>query len=158
MSAVLAWKPTVWHASHGHDSFADFEAHLREADHDRLAAVAANTLLNDWCGDVADYSENDKRGSGKRLPYIGWYWRSVDFAAKSIPVGDCGEFIGFMENNKWGYSERDLTPDEADHAIALLWKAREESNRGGLVSDLYDARDAVLTELWDWMQTLTVTP
>lgn len=45
--------------------------------------------------------------------------------------------------------------EEADHVTALLWRARAESSKGGLVSDLWAARDAVLVELWDFMQGLT---
>jgi len=153
---------TLWHSSHRHASFAAYVDTLKALDHEALTAMAANTLLNDWCAGAADYShteadsrKTDPHGHGKRLPYIGWYWRSVDFAGKRISVGDCGEFIGFMENNKWDYPERLLTAEEADHVIGLLWRAREESGRGGLLSETLAARDAVLIELWDWMQTLT---
>jgi hypothetical protein len=48
---------------------------------------------------------------GKAVPYIGWYWRQVDFDSP-ISFGDCGEFVGFLENNKWGYPEFTLTPEQ----------------------------------------------
>lgn len=148
---------TLWHASHRLDSFGDLVDKFTEAEHADLARSAANTVINDWCGDVADYRQNesDPEGHGKRLPYIGWYWRAVDFARKDITVGDCGDFIGFMENNKWDHPERSLTEPEADHVIGLLWRARTEGSKGGNLADLYAARDAVLAELWDWMQGLT---
>lgn len=159
---IHEYTTTLWEPSHGHDSFADYAAMLAGSDHTELAAVAANTLLNAWCSDVADYSqreadsrETDRRGHGKRLPYVGWYWRSVDFARKRVTVADCSDFIGFCENNKWGYPERSLNNEEADQVIAFLWRARTEGSKGGSLSDLDAARDAVLTELWDWMQTLT---
>jgi len=141
--------PSLWSLSHRLDGFAEYRERLAALDHVELANSAANYVLNDWCASVAD---NDTE---KRLPYIGWYWRSVDFAGRSIPVGDCGDFIGFMENNKWDYPERDLTPDEAEHVIGLLWRARNEAGKGGLVSEANAARDKVLAELWDWMQDLT---
>lgn len=49
---------------------------------------------------------------GKALPYIGWFWRTVDFD-QPITLGDCGGFIGFMENNKWGYEEWVTTPEQS---------------------------------------------
>lgn len=42
---------------------------------------------------------------GKPIPYIGWFWREVDFDSDDgymfgvLPDGK----IGFMENNKWNY-------------------------------------------------------
>ena len=159
MPTDLRWTTTLWHASHRLDSFGDLVEKFRDADHEQLAHVAANDVLNDWCQQVADYSDHDQakdpHGHGKRLPYIGWYWRAIDFARKDIPVGDCGDFIGFMANNKWGYPARDLTPEECDHVIGLLWRARAEASKGGNLAELNAARDAVLTELWDWMQDLT---
>ena len=52
---------------------------------------------------------------GKPVPYIGWFWREVNFDRVSpggayefgaIPVraeGNDVPLVGFMENNKWGY-------------------------------------------------------
>jgi hypothetical protein len=162
MSAVvkrdpLDWATVLWDGAHKAESLSHLTDTFRAADHDRLAEVAANSVLNDWCASVADYGDHDSdpHGHGKRLPYIGWYWRSVDFARKRITVGDCGDFIGFMENNKWGHPERDLSPDECDHVIDLLWRARREGSRGGNLAEIFAARDEVLTELWGWMQDLT---
>jgi hypothetical protein len=48
---------------------------------------------------------------GKNIPYLGWFWRTVDFDAQTCYLGVCenedGEpyYIGFMQNNKWGYDE-----------------------------------------------------
>jgi len=43
----------------------------------------------------------------KVLPYMGWYWRDVDFDNGPITLGlSYGDIqVGFMENNKWGYEE-----------------------------------------------------
>jgi len=40
---------------------------------------------------------------GKALPYIGWYWRDVDWDRVPYPLADCGPFVGFIVNDKWGY-------------------------------------------------------
>lgn len=149
---------TLWHLSHGHESFPALHAALASVEHGRLAAVAANTVLNDWCADVSDCldGDDDPHGHGKRLPYIGWFWRSVDFANRRIPIGDCGDFIGFMENNKWGHPARNLTDSEADQVIGLLWQARTVGDAAGSVREVHAARDRVLVDLWDLMQTFTV--
>lgn len=54
--------------------------------------------------------------AGKTLPYIGWYWREVNFNRR-LWLGICpivgGErLIGFMPRNKWGYPSFELSPDE----------------------------------------------
>lgn len=63
---------------------------------------------------------------GKIVPYIGWYWRNVNFDAEDCIFGiipECedepfgephGTLIGFMENNKWGY--------DAVFAKGEVWK------------------------------------
>lgn len=53
---------------------------------------------------------------GKIIPYIGWFWREVDFdntevflgvlpklKGNSIEGGTDRPLVGFMENDKWGY-------------------------------------------------------
>ena len=57
---------------------------------------------------------------GKLVPYIGWFWRNVNFNADYVHLGivppmyvdDPDYFehnptpkVGFMENNKWDYPE-----------------------------------------------------
>ena len=72
---------------------------------ERLRAVA----------DDVDGIEYESFG-GKVVPYIGWYWREVDFDADTcsdfgvLPVTygiDANDTprIGFMANNKWGYEQ-----------------------------------------------------
>lgn len=66
----------------------------------------------------------------KAIPYIGWFWRRVNFDAPGpyvfgvIPAGTAdaevngrpigplskGNAVGFMENNKWNYPEVLATP------------------------------------------------
>lgn len=59
------------------------------------------------------------RPHGKVLPYIGWYWRRVDFS-RPIRLGDCGAFVGFMEDNKWGNDEWEVAPEAAATILADL--------------------------------------
>jgi len=66
--------------------------------------------LNRRIAEIADDNDLAVR-HGKAIPYIGWYWRHVDFT-QTISLGDCGDFVGFMENNKWGYPEFTLTPEQ----------------------------------------------
>lgn len=58
----------------------------------------------------------------KAVPYIGWFWREVDFDAPTYTFGILpGEFKGFMENNKWDYPyTRPTTPDEWAEITSLL--------------------------------------
>lgn len=125
---------------------------------EELVATIVNDRLNDFMGNHADYreSDTDPRGHGKRVPYIGWFWRSTDFYNKRIAIGDCGGFIGVMENNKWDYPERDLTEDEADKVIALVWAAKQAAEAGGLGSEIIANTNAKLDELWDLFQTFEI--
>lgn len=84
--------------------------------------------LNKRLAEIAD--EPEKYGfeafGGKAIPYIGWYWRTVNFDKVDgyyfgvLPIykSDWEENnkkqIGFMENNKWDYDEI--------HANADQWK------------------------------------
>ena len=83
-----------------------------------------NKAIADICDDASIAFEI--AGTGKRLPYIGWFWRRVNFDQETynfgvIPHGTpshtitCGDtveergpystapLVGFMENNKWDY-------------------------------------------------------
>lgn len=56
--------------------------------------------------------EMEKHKDTKPVPYLGWMWREVDFDDDSPPpIGiappdeeDDNVYVGFMLNNKWGYS------------------------------------------------------
>ncbi len=75
--------------------------------------------------------------TGKCIPYIGWYWRTVDFDADTFIFGivpriyseweKSDGFIGFMENNKWDYAyTRETTEDEWANIKQLLIRAVAE--------------------------------
>ena len=52
---------------------------------------------------------------GKTIPYIGWYWRRVNFDSSDYYFGVLpGGELGFMENNKWDY--------EVCHCSPMDWK------------------------------------
>jgi hypothetical protein len=121
-----------------------------------------NELYNDRVSSLADYTDQeettiDKHNHGKRIPYIGWFWRATGFVTKDISIGNCGDFIGVMENNKWGYAERHMTEEEADKFIEYLERAFAERSKGGTVSETDAKSEVVFNELWDWMQTLKDT-
>lgn len=126
-------------------------AQLSSQSRESLEAAILDNHYNAFLSDRADFGEKeaDPRGHGKRLPYVGWFWRRVGFSnPKTIPIGNCGEFVGFMENNKWDYPQRWLTEAEAAEVIAIIdaamaAKTQEDANRE-------------LARIWDYMQTLVV--
>ncbi len=79
-----------------------------------MTSKKINKLIND----LEDF-ENPiyKSCIGEKLiPYIGWFWRTVNFDADECGLGIIPKLtegfettdaphIGFMENNKWDYEE-----------------------------------------------------
>jgi hypothetical protein len=131
---------------------------IADLDKDDLVKLIVNNRLNEFVSTYADYKDNEvtPHGVGKRVPYIGWYWRAVDFVGGNIPIGDCGQFVGVMANNKWDYNERMLTPDEAAQVTAIVWKAKELSEQGGELNEIIRGTKAELEKLWDLFQTFNV--
>lgn len=84
--------------------------------------------------------------TGKAFPYIGWFWREVDFDYKTFSLGvihgadtlNGGPFVGFMQNNKWGYGEFGLTEEETKVLRALFVTACEAPS-----TELADALKAI---------------
>jgi hypothetical protein len=79
-------------------------------------------IMIDKLGDKETFDIVGLEGTGKCIPYIGWYWRTVNFDSP-IHLGHCGKFVGFMENNKWGYQEKECTKKDSKQIIILLEKA-----------------------------------
>jgi len=131
---------------------------LEKADSAWLQACILDSEYNDFLRAKADYKDNerDPHGHGKQLPYIGWYWRHLEFSEGNLPIGDTGDYIGFMANNKWDYPERATTPEEFAHIMEMIDDAMRESEQGGLVSDIQQKTNAKLDELWEYLQTLTI--
>jgi len=92
-------------------------------------------------------------GSGKPIPYIGWYWRDVDFDSDGcwfgiIPVGADGNskpLVGFMESNKWGYREIRVRGETWANIRALAEAAAENPTVETLTA-LNDAVQALAEE------------
>lgn len=136
-------------------TYMERKASLAAASREWLEAAILDETYNRFLSSVADFAEGD--GDGKRVPYIGWFWRHITFSQPThIPIGDCGEFIGFMANNKWDHPERKLTADEANRVISIIDDAMQANNAGGCVDKIVAKRDAILRELWDYMQTLKI--
>jgi hypothetical protein len=100
----------------------------------------------------ADYYGGPMAKGDKAFPYIGWFWRDVDFD-KRIVLGYCNAsddiggvnrmepFVGFMETNKWGYDEWYATEDQSA-------RIRELAENAAL-----DPCPARLQAVYDYMQT-----
>jgi hypothetical protein len=92
----------------------------------------------------------------KRIPYIGGYWRDLDFANKHILIADCGEFIGVMVKDKWSFPQRQMTQQEIDTFISHLERVF------AAIDTLPDPSvpsvdiEMLFDELWDWFQTLEI--
>lgn len=142
----------------GQDTYAKRKAKLTAASREHLEAALVNQFYNgfmrDWC-DVGD-GETDTE-YGKHIPYIGWFWRDVDFSDLSrIPIGNCGSFVGFMKNNKWDYPGRLLTLEEANTIIDIIDDAILLSKKGGSFASIRTGVIGALGRLWAYMQTLRV--
>ena len=96
---------------------------LTREDSDRLNAAIEEL------SDSKEYTVHGLSGTGKCVPYIGWYWREVDF---TVPLslgwcgGGCPPFAGFMENNKWDYFSWSLTVEQSEQVVAALQRAVAE--------------------------------
>ena len=92
--------------------------------------------------------------TGKCIPYIGWYWRNVDFDSEYgitlgiIPVirswfdSNDHEWIGFMENNKWGYDSFRVKGEQQQKLRQMVEQA------------VIKPSNAKLQTLFDYMQSL----
>ncbi len=99
-------------------------------------------LLNDKIDTICRVNsgiEFDAFG-GKPVPYIGWYWRLVDFDNFDRRFGvmpasenlDNIPLVGFMENNKWGYRSVRATEEQWKEIRRLLEIAADEPSDGNL--------------------------
>lgn len=67
--------------------------------------------LNERIAAICDDDMHYAAFGGKAIPYIGWFWREVNFDHSSCLFGVIPDdevlgdkpLVGFMENNKWGY-------------------------------------------------------
>lgn len=139
-------------------TFEDKIAWVKSLSREALEQEIVDSHYNDFIASRADYGDRDvdRHGYGKRVPYIGWYWRDIPvYGDWGITVGG-GEFVGFMMNNKWDYPERDLSPDEKEQVVSILDAAIAASQRGGLLTDIEQSVNDHLDRLWDYLQTLVI--
>ena len=73
----------------------------------------------------------------KAVPYIGWFWRHVDFDQDDYSFGLMpdrlgGALVGFMENNKWEYNYTNCPPDDWQEIRQLLEAAVLDQTRDNL--------------------------
>ena len=106
-----------------------------------------SAAMNAWAAGLGSGEEEIIPDSGKVIAYVGWFWRTVDFTQPFtvyIPPEfargheDVPTWVGFMENNKWGYSERVVTQDEYKAIVAALRVARADTTRENLIK-VFDA-------------------
>jgi hypothetical protein len=157
-------------------TFGEIKENLFHVERDRLIALIINNRYNDFIRERADYDkdegpqESDQENGvdqnaiavlagvqgGKRVPYVGWFWRSTNFYDRRIPIGNCGEFVGVMENNKWDYPERYLAEEECDQVIAILDAAMQASSAGGELGQIRRTTMRELERLWPLFQTFKI--
>ena len=89
---------------------------------------------------------------GKKIPYLGWFWRTVDFDRfiehgyrfGVVPASAEDELValnGFMENNKWDYGTVRATPEQckAIHQALINAVTTRDINDLRVVNDLIQA-------------------
>jgi len=91
--------------------------------------------LNDRIADIAnmetDFEVDWLQSSGKALPYLGWYWRDVDY--DYIVLGYTSGTVWVMQNNKWDYPSYRCSKPECEtiinHLIAIVNQPNRENLR-----------------------------
>jgi len=135
-----------------------FRAKLLDTNAQILAALVFNERYNDFCRSWSDAKEESKDYddilNGKRIPYMGWFWRSINFWSGEIPLGFNQGYVGFMENNKWDHHERLMSPHETKQLMLYLDEAMESSRKGGDLGKIHDEVRDKLKVIRDWMQGL----
>jgi hypothetical protein len=137
-------------------TFAEIKAASESWTAEQMRKVLINEHYNRFCRDHAEppKEREDEFLHGKAIPYMGWFWRSVDFAGKRIPIGFSGGYVAIMANNKWDHHERYLTEAEADQLLALLDAAIIESRQGGELSEIQRKTWDAVAKIGPWMQGL----
>jgi hypothetical protein len=132
-----------------------------------LCALIINERYNHFLSLYCDYKDNEfpinknilnGKPHNKRLPYIGWYWRNLNFADKKIPIGfDEYGYVGFMVSNKWGYPERHLTHYEVEKLISIIDDAMRINEEGDDLKNLNHRKMEAIEAIYPWIQSLTLS-
>jgi hypothetical protein len=103
--------------------------------------------LNDKIKELCQYDKEKAfiAFGGKPIPYIGWYWRDIDFDNFDrrfgvIPANDKPEgypLVGFMANNKWFYRSVEATKEQWNEIRRLLEIVADDPTKENL-SNLND--------------------
>ncbi len=111
--------------------------------------------LNDKIDEICDNSELYECFGGKSIPYIGWFWRNVNFDTKTHTFGIMDieneddepsssiRIVGFMENNKWDYDEK-VCPEELWEEIKDLLEWAVENPSYESLKSVNDAVQSIL--------------
>lgn len=88
-----------------------------------------NERIEKICDDDSLYEAFD----GKSIPYIGWFWREVDFDEKDYLFGILPDGrLSFMENNEWAYNSHRCGPEDWQEIRRLLGIAVTAPSRESL--------------------------
>ena len=87
-----------------------------------------NKLIRDYDG--SDSPPFDAFG-GKPIPYLGWFWRDVNFDAETMGFGVMPYLgnrflVGFMQSNKWGYPSVEADKGQWTEIKALITAALKD--------------------------------
>jgi len=132
-------------------------AELYKRSHIDLCTGVVNDALNRLISQNDNNAENDTE---KPVPYIGWYWRSINF----FDQGDCSiavthdGYVGFCQNNKWDYEERTLTEAELLTFRNMIWEAYQLDHKGGQLSEIMKATRKAIKAAGDYIASLEVKP
>jgi hypothetical protein len=77
--------------------------------------------LNERIEKICDDDNLYKAFGGKAIPYVGWFWRDVNFDTEDCLFGVLPDGkLGFMENNKWNYDYHYCEPEDWQEIRRLL--------------------------------------
>lgn len=143
---------------------------LHKTPQEALANRLFDDHINQFIASECDVSkgELDPQGFGKRIPYLGFFWRDCLWSERralpdkkeprstDIQIGKSEFFVGFMENNKWGYPQRYLTVAEVETILDLIDDAAAAYNKAGTHAKLREETGIQWAKLWAYMQTLEI--
>lgn len=139
-------------------TYAERKAKLEQMSPEYLRAAILDAEYNDFLSARSDASEGDgdyaEIPNHKRIPYMGWFWRHLDFHTGRLPIGFGDGYIGFMANNKWDYHERNTTPEEFNTIMGFIDAAMLADQQGGALNVIIDNTRAELKKLREYILRL----
>ena len=139
-------------------TYAERKAKLAGANREWLEAAILDREYNDFLRQRADTKYDDEDAPdvlhGKRVPYMGWFYRHMEFSEGRLPLGFNSGYVAFMANNKWDYHERYTTPEEFERIMVYIDAAMKANEQGGALDRIIRDTNAELKKLRGYMQTL----